>query len=117
MKDKIFLEGLQTTCKIGIYDWERKIRQKIIVDLEFPSSISKAARRDRIQDTADYKKIAKHALSFIEDSKFFLIETLAEKLASSLLKNFKLREITLKLSKPGAIRHAKNVGVLITRKK
>ena len=117
MKDKIFLEGLEASCKIGIFDWERKVRQKIIVDLEFPAPVRKAAQKDRIQDTADYKNIAKHTLNFIETSQFFLIETLAERLARSLIKNFKLPKITLKLSKPGAIRHAKNVGVLITRKK
>ncbi len=117
MKDKIFLQGLQTTCKIGIFDWERKIRQKISVDLEFPADIRKAARRDRIEDTADYKKIAKHTLAFIHSSEYFLIETLAEKLASSLLKTFKLRKITLRLCKPGAVRHARNVGLVITRGK
>lgn len=117
MKDKIFLEGLEASCKIGIFDWERKIKQKIVIDLEFPFPIAKAAKRDRIEDTADYKKIAKHALHFIENSQFYLIETLAEKLAGSILKTFKLPEITLRLSKPGAIRGAKNVGVQIHRKK
>ena len=117
MKDKIFLEGLEASCKIGIFDWERKIHQKITIDLEFPSNIAKAARRDRIEDTTDHKSIAKHTLSFIEKSEFFLIETLAEKLAASLLKTFKLKKVTLKLCKPGAIRHAKNVGICITRKK
>jgi 7,8-dihydroneopterin aldolase/epimerase/oxygenase len=117
MKDKIFLEGLEASCKIGIFDWERKIRQKITIDLEFPANIAKAARRDRIEDTTDYKKIAKFSLSFIENSEFFLIETLAEKLAAALLKTFRLRQVTIRLCKPGAVRHAKNVGLVITRGK
>ena len=117
MKDKIFIQGLEARCIIGIFDWERKTRQKITVDLEFPADIRKAARRDRIEDTVDYKKIAKYTLSFIEKSKFSLVETLAEKLASDILKKFKLREIKLRLSKPGALRFSKNVGIEITRRK
>ena len=115
--DKIFIQGLQARCTIGIFDWERKIRQKITVDLEFPADIRKAARRDRIEDTVDYKKIAKHTLLFIEKSKFFLIETLAEKLAAELLKKFKIREIKIRLSKPGALRFSENVGIEIMRRK
>lgn len=116
-KDKIFIQGLEARCTIGIFDWERKIRQKITVDLEFPGDIRKAARRDRIEDTVDYKKIAKHTLAFIEKSKFFLVETLTEKLASELLAKFKLREIKIRLCKPGALRFSENVGIEITRKK
>jgi dihydroneopterin aldolase len=117
MKDKIFLEALETECTIGIFDWERKIKQKIILDLEFPGDLRKAARRDRIEDTTDYKSIAKETLAFVASSKFFLIETLCERLAQHLLKKFKLKEIKIRLSKPGAIRGAKNVGVEIIRKR
>lgn len=116
MRDKIFIEQLEAKCRIGIYDWERKILQKITVDLDFPADIRKAARKDRIEDTVDYKSIAKYTLKFISESEFFLIETLAEKLASSLLKKFRLKKIRLRLSKPGALRHSKNVGLEITRK-
>lgn len=117
MKDKIFIEQLETKCRIGIYDWERKIRQKIMVDLEFPADIRKASKRDRIEDTVDYKSIAKHTLKFISESEFFLIETLAEKLTASLLEKFHLKQIRLRLSKPGALRHSKNVGLEIVRGK
>lgn len=115
-KDKIFIQGLSAKCLIGIFDWERKIRQKITVDLEFPADIRKAARRDRIEDTVDYKKISKHTLTFIEKSKFFLVETLAEKLAAELLKKFKLKQVKIRLSKPGALRFTQNVGIEITRR-
>lgn len=117
MKDKIFVEGLEVRCKIGIFDWERKIRQKIRLDMGFSADIRRAARKDRVEDTVDYKKITKHTLAFVSASSFFLIETLAERLAASLLETFSLREITLRVSKPGALRHAQNVGVVITRKK
>lgn len=117
MPDKIFIQGLQARCIIGIFDWERKTRQKISVDLELPANIRKAARKDRIEDTIDYKKIAKHTLTFIEKSKFFLVETMAEKLAAELLIKFKLRAIKIRLSKPGALRFSKNVGIEISRKR
>ena len=116
MRDKIFLEQLEVKCRIGIFDWERKIKQKIVLDLEFPADIRRAARRDRIEDTINYKNIAKETIAFVSSSEFFLIETLAEKLAGRLLKKFKLAQIKIRLSKPGAIRGAKNVGIEIVRK-
>ena len=117
MPDKIFLEALEVKCLIGIFDWERRIRQKIVIDLEFPAGIRRAARRDSIHDTLNYKKIAKETIAFVSKSSFFLIETLAERLAQNLLKKFRLSEIKIRLSKPGAIRGAKNVGVEIIRKR
>ena len=116
MKDKIFLEGLAVQCLIGIFDWERKIRQKVVMDLEFPAPIRKAAKRDRIDDAVDYKRIAKLASRFVAQSRFRLIETLAERLAARLLRECDLAEITVRVSKPGAIRGSKNVGVEITRR-
>jgi dihydroneopterin aldolase len=116
MADKIFLEKLEIPCLIGIFDWERRIKQKITIDLEFPADIRKAARRDRIEDALDYKKIAKATIAFVSKSRFHLLETLAERLAARLLKKFKLREIKLRVSKPGAVRGSKNVGVEILRR-
>lgn len=117
MSDKIFIHALTAKCKIGIFDWERKILQKIVVDLEFPTDIRKAARRDRIEDTTDYKAIAKFTLNFIAKSRYYLIETLTERLADELIKKFSLKEIRIRLSKPGALRHSQNVGIEILRKR
>jgi len=114
--DRIFLTGLQISCIIGIFAWERKTRQKILIDLEIPTDVRKAARRDRIEDATDYKKIAKRTAAFVKESRFYLIETLAEKLAGLLLKEFRLKEIKLRVSKPGAVRGSDNVGIEITRK-
>lgn len=117
MKDTLRLEGLETQCIIGIFDWERKIRQKVVIDLTFPADARRAAKKDRIEDTFDYKRLAKHTLAFVSESKFQLIETLAEKLAASLLKNFRLSEILIRVSKPGAVRNAKNISIEIFRKR
>ncbi len=117
MVDKIFLQALEVECIIGIFDWERKTPQKILIDLEFPANIRRAAKRDCIEDTIDYKRIAKRILAYVAASRFQLIETLAEKLAALLLKEFKLTSLTLRISKPGAVRGSKNVGVEITRRR
>lgn len=117
MRDKIFIEALEARCKIGIFDWERRILQKVVIDLEIPADIRRAARRDSIKDTVDYKAIAKHTLAFVSKSKYYLIETLAEEVAGSILKYFKLPSIRVRVSKPGALRGSRNVGVEILRKR
>jgi len=114
-KDRIFLTGLETRCVIGIFDWERKVRQKIRIDLEIPADIRRAARRDRIEDAVNYKAIAKRLLAAIPKTKFKLVESLAEYVARLCLDEFGLPEITVRLSKPGAIRNADDVGIVITR--
>ena len=116
MKDKIFIQELKIPCLIGIFDWERKKKQIVSISLEFPANLSKAAKSDKIRDAVDYKKIAKKTIAFVSQSRFYLIETLIEELASLLLKEFKLFEITLQVEKPGAIRGARTVGIRITRR-
>ncbi len=113
--DYIFLTGLKIPCIIGIFEWERKRKQNVIIDLRFPCDIRRASQRDFINDTVDYKKIAKATIAFVEKSRFQLIETLAEQLASLLLENFPLSEIDVSISKPGAIRGSQNVGIRIKR--
>jgi dihydroneopterin aldolase/2-amino-4-hydroxy-6-hydroxymethyldihydropteridine diphosphokinase len=114
-KDYIVLTGLKVRCIIGIFDWERKQKQDVLIDLKFPCDTPTASRRDNISDTLNYKKIAKTTISFVEKSRYQLIETLAQNLADLLLKGFNLREIHLSVSKPGAVRGSKNVGIEIHR--
>lgn len=115
LRDSIVLTGLKISCIIGIFEWERKRKQDVVIDLKLPCDIRRAALRDHIRDTVDYKKIAKATIAFVEKSEFQLIETLAERLASFLLENFDLTEIELGVSKPGAIRGSQNVGIQIHR--
>ncbi|OGW78793.1 MAG: dihydroneopterin aldolase [Omnitrophica bacterium GWA2_52_8] len=117
MADKVFIEQLKTRCKIGIFAWERRIKQKVIMDMEFPTDARKASRRDDIRDAVNYKNIAKYALKFTSGSEYFLLETLAHKLAEAIVKRFRLPEIRLRISKPGAIRHSRNVGIEVVRKR
>jgi dihydroneopterin aldolase/2-amino-4-hydroxy-6-hydroxymethyldihydropteridine diphosphokinase len=113
--DYIVLTGLKISCIIGIFGWERKKKQAVLIDLKIPCDAHKASQKDNIADAVDYKKIAKTVITFVEKSDFQLVETLAEKLAELLLKTFQLAEIELSVSKPAAIRGSQNVGVKIHR--
>lgn len=114
-QDYIVLTGLKISCIIGIFDWERKQKQNVLIDLKIPCDVRKASQRDNIADAVDYKKIAKTTIAFVEKSDFQLVETMAENLADLLLRTFKLSEIELSVSKPAAIRGSQNVGVKIHR--
>ena len=113
--DRIFLRGLTTECIIGFIDWERRVRQTVVVDLEIPVNCQEAALTDEVADTVDYKKVAKRILAFIEASEYKLVETLAQRLALALLEEFGLEWVRLSINKPGAIRNSRDVGVTIER--
>jgi dihydroneopterin aldolase len=113
--DRIFLHGLTADCIIGFVDWERRVRQTVVVDLEMPVDCRHAAVRDEVADTLDYKKVAKRALEFIGASEFKLVETLAHRLALLVLEEFGVEWVRISLNKPGAIRNSRDVGVVIER--
>ena len=113
--DIIFLRNLKIDTVIGIYDWERRIKQTVILDLEMATDIKKAAKSDDIADTLDYKAIAKRVISFVEESDYKLDETLAERIAEIIVNEFKVPWVKLSLNKIGAIRGARDVGVIIER--
>jgi dihydroneopterin aldolase len=113
--DRIFLRDLKTETIIGIYDWERKIRQTLAFDFEFPGDIRRAAKSDRIEDTLDYKSVAKRVLAFVEASEYQLVETLAENIAQMILREFDIEWVKITVSKPGAVRGSRDVGVIIER--
>lgn len=113
--DKIFIHALKSEAIIGIYDWERQVRQTVIVDIEISADIRKAALTDSIDDTLNYKRVAKRVLAFIEASEFHLVETLAEHLAMLILEEFNIAWVRLTVSKPGAVRSSRDVGVALER--
>ena len=114
--DIIFLSGLTTECIIGIWDWERRVKQKIVVDLEMGADIRRAAASDRIEETLDYKRVAKRLLQFVGDSQFQLVETLAERIAELVIIEFAVPWVRVRLNKQGAIRGSRDVGILIERR-
>lgn len=116
-QDTIFLRGLTVECIIGFIEWERRVPQKVVIDFELPVDCERAARRDEVADTLDYKKVAKRTLAFVEGSSFKLVETLAHRLALLLLEEFGMEWIRISVNKPGAIRGSKDVGVSIERRR
>ena len=113
--DKIFINDLQVETVIGIFDWEREIKQTISINLEMEFDISKAAKSDDINDSLDYKKVSKRIISLCEKADSYLVENLIEKIAQVVLKEFPVSKITVSLEKPGALRGSKSVGIKITR--
>jgi dihydroneopterin aldolase len=113
--DRIFLHGLTSECIIGFIDWERRVKQTVVLDLELPVDCRYAARTDEVADTLDYKKVAKRVLAYVAASECKLVETLAHRLALMILEEFGLPWVRISLNKPGAIRNSRDVGVVIER--
>lgn len=115
--DIVYLNDLRVDTVIGVYDWERRTRQTIILDIEMGTDIRRAAETDDIKHTLDYKAVAKRLFSFIGDSQFELVETLAERVAAILLEEFQVPWCRIRLNKKGAVRGVRDVGVIIERGK
>ena len=113
--DRVFIEDLRVQTVIGIFDWEREIKQTVSLDLEMAFDIAKAARSDDIADTLDYKAVSKRLIQFVEKSEYQLVEALAEECARIILAEFPVPWLRLKLGKPGAVRGSSAVGVVIER--
>ena len=113
--DRIFLHGLTTECIIGFIDWERRVRQTVVLDIELPVDCRHASLTDEVADTLDYKKVAKQVLAFVAASEFKLVETLAHRVALLILEEFGVEWVRVALNKPGAIRNSRDVGVVIER--
>jgi dihydroneopterin aldolase len=113
--DIIFISELRIETIIGIYDWERVTKQTVSLDLEMATDIRKAAATDGIDDTLNYKAVAKRLIEFVGASDFQLVETLAEKIAAIVQEEFSVTWLRLRLHKPGALRGARDVGVVIER--
>ena len=113
--DKVFIEALEIDALIGIYDWERRIRQTLVYDLEMGFDNRVPAASDDIADTLNYKAVSKRLVEYVSQSDFGLVETLAERCAEIVMAEFGVEWVRLKLSKPGAVRGARAVGVIIER--
>ena len=115
MKDIIYIRDLRVQAIIGIFGWERKVRQEVSIDLEISFDCKRAAKTDAIESTIDYKAITKGIIAYVESSSFQLQESLAEGIASLLKEKYGVESLKLRVSKPGALRHADDVGVVIHR--
>tara|TARA_B100000475_G_scaffold14896_1_gene11071 strand:+ start:297 stop:644 length:348 start_codon:yes stop_codon:yes gene_type:complete len=113
--DKVFIKNLQVETIIGIFDWEREVRQVVSIDLEMEFDNKKAAKSDDIKDALNYKKIGKRVSGYVKKSKYKLVERLAEQIAKIVLKEFPVSSLILSVTKPGALRGSESVGIRITR--
>ena len=113
--DIVYIRDLRIDTIIGIYDWEREVRQTVSLDLEMSSDIRKAAETDDIQYALNYKSVAKRLIAFIEGSEFLLVETMAEQVCQIVREEFGVQWVKLRLSKPGALRQSRDVGLMIER--
>lgn len=114
--DKIFLSALSVECIVGIWEWERRVKQTVIIDVEMAADIRKAAATDHIDDTIDYKRVAKRLLAFVGESQYQLVETLTEAIARVIVTEFGVSWVKVRLNKRGAIRGARDVGIEIERR-
>ncbi len=113
--DTIYLHGLTVDAVIGIWEWERRIKQKVVIDIDMDADIRKAAASDAVEDTLNYKAVAKRIVELAETSGFKLVETLAERIAEVVRNEFGVPWVRVRVNKPGAIRGSRDVGVLIER--
>lgn len=113
--DIVFLRGLRIETVIGIYDWEKEIKQPVILDLEMSTDVARAAASDRIEDAVDYKAVSKRLKQFVGTGRFELVETLAERCAEIIRHEFGVRWVRLSVNKTGAVTDALDVGVVIER--
>lgn len=113
--DLIYVKNLKIDCVIGAFEWERRIRQTVAIDLDLAADVASAAKTDRLADTVDYKAIAKRLIDFVGRSEFQLVETLAERIAEVVRQEFAIAWVRVRINKKGALRHATDVGVVIER--
>ena len=113
--DTIFLHGLQAKCVVGVWEWEKQITQKIVVDLDMAFDIKKAAASDELEDTLNYKATAERVIEMLEASRYQLIETMAEEVAKLVQTEFSVAWVRVRINKGGAVKNVNNVGILIER--
>jgi 7,8-dihydroneopterin aldolase/epimerase/oxygenase len=113
--DIIYLRDLRIDTVIGVYRWEREMKQTLVIDLELGTDIRPAAKSDAVADTLNYKDIAKRVTAFVEQSRYQLVEALAEAVAKLVLDEFPVPWLRLSVNKQGAVRGVRDVGVVIVR--
>jgi dihydroneopterin aldolase len=113
--DIVYIRDLRIDATIGVYEWERRTRQTLVIDIDVGIDNRKAAASDEIDDTICYGTVARRITAFVEESRFKLVETLAERIAEILRKEFKVSWLRLKINKQGAVRGVRDVGVIIER--
>ena len=113
--DTVFIKGLKAASVIGCYDWERDIRQTLVIDLELKADFTRAAQSDALEDALDYAAISQRVIAACDAARVQLLEALADHLAAMLLTEFAIAGLRMTITKPGAVPEAEGVGVVIER--
>lgn len=113
--DRIFLRDLRLPCTIGVNEWEREVRQIVAIDIDMDLDLTEAGRRDDLALTIDYKRVRDRVETIVTESRFFLVEALAERIAAACLEGRNVERVRVRVEKPGALRGTRTVGVEIVR--
>ena len=115
MTGTVFIQGLKAASVIGCYDWERDIRQTLLIDLELKADFTRAAQTDALEDALDYAAISQRIIAACDAARFQLLEALADHLAAIVLAEFSVERLRMTITKPGAVSEAEGIGVVIDR--
>ncbi len=115
--DRILIEDLAARCIVGVNPEERRERQDVVLQLELATELGLAGRSDRLEDSVDYKVVKKRVLALVEESRFHLLEALAEAVAAACLQEPRIHEVRVRVAKPGALRFARSVAVELVRQR
>ncbi|QCF24911.1 dihydroneopterin aldolase [Hydrocarboniclastica marina] len=113
--DRVFIEGLRVDALIGVYGWEREVRQTLMLDLVMAWDNRVPGMSDDVTQALDYGRVAEAVAGWVGESRFQLLEALAESLAQKLMDEFEVPGLQLTIRKPGAVASAVSVGVSINR--
>ena len=113
--DTVFIRDLSMDAVIGVFGWERQVRQRITINLEMATDLSKAASTDDLEYTLDYKAISQRIRALVDENQPKLVETLIELIATKVMEEFNIPWLRISIAKPGAVRGSAAVGVVIER--
>ncbi|QDP02283.1 dihydroneopterin aldolase [Thalassotalea sp. PS06] len=113
--DIIFIEGLKVHTTIGYYEWEKKIKQLLVFDIDIATDVRPAASNDELAKTIDYAEVSEFVEQFCQENPVDLLETLGQRLVDSLISKYQIDWIRIKIAKPGAVEQANAVGIIIER--
>ncbi len=109
------IENLRLRTVVGIYEWEKKTRQDIIINVEIEFEGDKAIETDDISHSVDYKKMNKEIISTIENKQYNLIERICGDVSEIVMRNNKVKRVTVRVEKPGALRFTDSVSIETTQ--
>ncbi|MDG2156159.1 MAG: dihydroneopterin aldolase [Gammaproteobacteria bacterium] len=113
--DIVFIRDLEIECIIGIWGWERKMPQTVNIDIDMGTDVTKASETEDIEHCVDYKSVSQSVTGLVKEGRFKLVETLADRVAVHIMATYHVPWVRIRVSKPGAVKHSREVGVMVER--